>query len=61
MSNKLYAVSYISESIEKFATNMFLSAVDQHSSDSLLSESADSDRRNGGQVLNLVVFIYYFT
>ncbi|KAH6757479.1 hypothetical protein C2S51_038809, partial [Perilla frutescens var. frutescens] len=50
VSNKLYAVSYISESIEQFATNMFLSAVDQHSSDSLLSESADSDRRIGGQV-----------
>ncbi|XP_047947656.1 uncharacterized protein LOC125193807 isoform X2 [Salvia hispanica] len=50
VSNKLYAVSYISNSIEQFAKNMFLSAVDQHSSDALLSESANSDRRIGGQV-----------
>ncbi|XP_042062969.1 symplekin-like isoform X2 [Salvia splendens] len=50
VSNKLYAVSYISNSIEQFAKNMFLSAVDQHSSDALLSESAISDRRIGGQV-----------
>ncbi|XP_057773188.1 uncharacterized protein LOC130992538 isoform X1 [Salvia miltiorrhiza] len=50
VSNKLYAVSYISDSIEQFAKNMFLSAVDQNSSDSLLSEAANSDRRIGGQV-----------
>ncbi|KAL1534253.1 hypothetical protein AAHA92_30454 [Salvia divinorum] len=50
VSNKLYAVSFISDSIEQFAKNMFLSAVDQYSSDSLLSESANSDRRIGGQV-----------
>ncbi|KAG6409207.1 hypothetical protein SASPL_132241 [Salvia splendens] len=50
VSNKLYAVSFISDCIEQFAKNMFLSAVDQHSSDSLLLESANSDRRIGGQV-----------
>ncbi|KAG6406835.1 hypothetical protein SASPL_134446 [Salvia splendens] len=50
VSNKLYAVSFISDSIEQFAKNMFFSAVDQHSSDSLLSASANSDRRIGGQV-----------
>ncbi|XP_047976738.1 uncharacterized protein LOC125218957 isoform X2 [Salvia hispanica] len=50
VSNKLYAVSFISDSIEQFAKNMFFSAVDQHSSDLLLSESANSDRRIGGQV-----------
>lgn len=39
MLNKLYAVGYMSERIEQFATNMFLSVVDQHSSNILLSES----------------------
>ncbi|KAL8487780.1 hypothetical protein ACS0TY_024198 [Phlomoides rotata] len=50
VSKKLYAVDYISENIEQFATNMFLSAVTQHNSDSLLSQSADSEMRSGGQV-----------
>ncbi|KAI3460094.1 hypothetical protein Pfo_016757 [Paulownia fortunei] len=47
VSNKLYAISYISENIEQFATDMFLSAVDQRFSDSLLSQSADSEKRIG--------------
>ncbi|KAL9143939.1 hypothetical protein ABFS82_14G266900 [Erythranthe guttata] len=50
VSNKLYAVSYISENIEQFATDMFLSAVDQRFSDSLLSQSAHSEKRIGVQV-----------
>ncbi|XP_011074295.1 symplekin isoform X1 [Sesamum indicum] len=50
VSNKLYAISYLSESIEQFATDMFLSAIDQRFSDSVVSQSAESEKRVGGQV-----------
>ncbi|KAL0392177.1 UNVERIFIED_CONTAM: Symplekin [Sesamum radiatum] len=50
VSNKLYAISYLSENIEQFATDMFLSAIDQRFSDSVVSQSADSEKRVGGQV-----------
>ncbi|KAL0368880.1 UNVERIFIED_CONTAM: Symplekin [Sesamum calycinum] len=49
VSNKLYAISYLSENIEQFATDMFLSAIDQRFSDSVVSQSADSEKRVGGQ------------
>ncbi|KAK6116189.1 hypothetical protein DH2020_008458 [Rehmannia glutinosa] len=49
VSNKLYTISYISEKIEQFATDKFLSAVDQRFSDSF-SPSTDSEKRIGGEV-----------
>ncbi|KAK6130777.1 hypothetical protein DH2020_035488 [Rehmannia glutinosa] len=49
VSNKLYMISYISEKIEQFATDKFLSAVDQRFSDSF-SPSTDSEKRIGGEV-----------
>ncbi|XP_051150744.1 uncharacterized protein LOC127265101 [Andrographis paniculata] len=53
VSNKLYSISYLSESIEQFATDKFISALDQRSAESLLSQSSDSDKRISGQVENM--------
>ncbi|XP_040998005.1 symplekin-like [Juglans microcarpa x Juglans regia] len=47
VANKLYQLSYISESIEQFAKNMLLAAVDQHISDIELSESGTEQRVKG--------------
>ncbi|KAL3634067.1 hypothetical protein CASFOL_021121 [Castilleja foliolosa] len=49
VSNKLYAISDISEKIEQYATDMFLSTVDQRLSDSF-SPTADPEKRIGGEV-----------
>ncbi|TXG52605.1 hypothetical protein EZV62_021774 [Acer yangbiense] len=50
VSNKLYQLSYISESIEQYAKNMMLSAVDHHLSDVERSQSGCADQRAGGEV-----------
>uniref|UniRef100_A0A2N9HUP2 Symplekin C-terminal domain-containing protein n=1 Tax=Fagus sylvatica TaxID=28930 RepID=A0A2N9HUP2_FAGSY len=50
VANKLYQLSYISESIEQFARNMLLAAVDQHISDTELSQSVSSKQRVEGVV-----------
>ena len=50
MANKLYQLSYISDSIEQFARNMLLAAVDQHVSDIELSQSGISKQRVEGEV-----------
>ncbi|KAL6504281.1 hypothetical protein OROGR_026204 [Orobanche gracilis] len=49
VSNKLYAINDVSEKIEQYATDMFLSAVDQRLLHSF-SSSADSEKRIGGEV-----------
>ncbi|KAL6511189.1 hypothetical protein OROHE_020558 [Orobanche hederae] len=49
VSNKLYAINDVSEKIEQYATDMFLSAVDQRLLDSF-SSSTDSEKRIGGEV-----------
>ncbi|KAI9200581.1 hypothetical protein LWI28_010098 [Acer negundo] len=50
VSNKLYQLSYISESIEQYAKNIMLSAVDHHLSDVERSQSGCPDQRAGGEV-----------
>ena len=50
MAAKLYQLSYISDSIEQFARNMLLAAVDQHVSDIELSQSGISKQRVEGEV-----------
>ncbi|KAL6317735.1 hypothetical protein AAG906_030489 [Vitis piasezkii] len=45
VANKLYLLSYISENIQQYATDMLLSAVNQHISDPELSQSGSSDQR----------------
>ncbi|KAK9983111.1 hypothetical protein SO802_032636 [Lithocarpus litseifolius] len=50
VANKLYQLSYISDSIEQFARNMLLAAVDQHVSDIELSQSGFSKQRVEGEV-----------
>ncbi|XVF39705.1 hypothetical protein PTKIN_Ptkin01aG0054500 [Pterospermum kingtungense] len=52
VANKLYQLSYISGEIEQFATNMLLSAVDQHAADAELQPGSIDERgerevRNG--------------
>ena len=50
MAAKLYQLSYISDSIEQFARNMLLAAVDQHVSYIELSQSGFSKQRVEGEV-----------
>ena len=50
MAAKLYQLSYILDSIEQFARNMLLAAVDQHVSDIELSQSGFSKQRVEGEV-----------
>ncbi|KAK1554735.1 hypothetical protein Q3G72_016562 [Acer saccharum] len=50
VSNKLYQLSYISESIEQYAKNMMLSAVDHHLSDVEYSQSGCADQIAGREV-----------
>ncbi|KAL1817660.1 hypothetical protein ACET3Z_020234 [Daucus carota] len=45
VTNKLYVISYISEDIEQFATNMLLSTMDQNMSNNVLSQSGDAAQR----------------
>ncbi|KAK4353272.1 hypothetical protein RND71_028790 [Anisodus tanguticus] len=47
VANKLYVVGDISDNIEQFAKNMFLSAVDQHVTDAEYSQSGTSVQRTG--------------
>uniref|UniRef100_A0A5B6YLP6 Symplekin n=1 Tax=Davidia involucrata TaxID=16924 RepID=A0A5B6YLP6_DAVIN len=49
VANKLYVLNYISESIEQFATNMFLSAVDHRVSDIELSQSGSIEQITEGE------------
>ncbi|KAA8528405.1 hypothetical protein F0562_035760 [Nyssa sinensis] len=49
VANKLYVLNYLSESIEQFATNMFLSAIDQRVSDIQLSQSGTIEQRTEGE------------
>jgi len=65
VANKLYQLSYISDSIEQFARNMLLAAVDQHVSDIELSQSGFSKQRVEGEVyiiysLNTFLLIILF-
>ncbi|XVF36517.1 hypothetical protein REPUB_Repub19eG0064800 [Reevesia pubescens] len=50
VANKLYQLSYISGDIEQFATNMLLSAVDQHAAGAELSLSGSTDERGEREV-----------
>ncbi|KAL5847122.1 hypothetical protein ACOSQ3_010646 [Xanthoceras sorbifolium] len=50
VSNKLYQLSYISESIEQYAKSMLLSAVDHHLSDVEHLRSGSTEQRAGGEV-----------
>ncbi|KAE8125934.1 hypothetical protein FH972_020695 [Carpinus fangiana] len=50
VANKLYQLSYISETIEQFATNMLVAAVDQHIPDIELSQSGSTEHRVQGEV-----------
>lgn len=59
MANKLYQLSYISDSIEQFARNMLLAAVDQHVSDVELSQSGSSKQRVEGEVCH--IFFKHFS
>lgn len=47
VSNKLYVVGDISDNIEQYAKNMFLSAVDQHVTDAEYSQSGTLVQRTG--------------
>ncbi|KAF2323897.1 hypothetical protein GH714_003802 [Hevea brasiliensis] len=47
VANKLYQLNYIADNIEQFATKMILSAVDQRTSDTELSQSGSTDQREG--------------
>ncbi|PHU20573.1 hypothetical protein BC332_11724 [Capsicum chinense] len=47
VANKLYVVGDISDNIEQFAKNMFLSALDQHVTDAEYSQSGTSVQRTG--------------
>lgn len=49
VANKLYSLNHISEDIERFATNMLLSAVDQRVSDVELSQSVFTEQRTEGE------------
>ncbi|ESR46958.1 hypothetical protein CICLE_v10000105mg [Citrus x clementina] len=49
VSNKLYQLSYITENIEQYATNMMLSAVNQHSSNLECSQSDSADLKAEGE------------
>ncbi|KAJ9674105.1 hypothetical protein PVL29_023574 [Vitis rotundifolia] len=53
VANKLYLLSYISENIQQYATDMLLSAVNQHISDPELSQSGSSDQRLEGETGSL--------
>ena len=59
MANKLYLLTYVSENIQQYATDMLLSAVNQHISDAELSQCGSSDQRLEGEVLN-VLFVLLF-
>ncbi|XP_022768545.1 symplekin-like isoform X4 [Durio zibethinus] len=50
VANKLYQLSYISGEIEQFATNMLLSAVDQHAAGAVLLKSGSIDERDEREV-----------
>lgn len=50
VANKLFQLNYISENIERFATQMLLSAVDNHTSDSEHLQSGSSEKRTEGMV-----------
>ncbi|KAH7847088.1 hypothetical protein Vadar_021712 [Vaccinium darrowii] len=49
VANKLYILNYISEDIERFATTMLLSAVDQAVSDINLAPSVSAEQRTEGE------------
>lgn len=58
MANKLYSMSNVAENIEEFATNMFLSAVEQHVSETGISQSV-SDKQRIRQVCDVFYFFLF--
>lgn len=60
MANKLYILNYILEDIERFATTMLLSAVDQAVSDINLAPSVSAEQRTEGEVLAICFFACFF-
>ncbi|XVE95126.1 hypothetical protein REPUB_Repub02eG0069500 [Reevesia pubescens] len=53
VANKLYQLSYISGEIEQFATNMLLSAVDQHAAGAEFLQSGSIDERGEREVRDM--------
>ncbi|VFQ92229.1 unnamed protein product [Cuscuta campestris] len=55
VANKLYVLSHMSESIEQFATNTFLSAIDHHASDpeDCTAGTSDQLKEVGSQVTSV--------
>lgn len=60
VTNKLYVISYISEDIEQFATNMLLSTMDQNMSNNVLSQSGDAAQRTEREVCAILPFVWLF-
>lgn len=60
VTNKLYVINYISEDIEKFATNMLLSTMDRNMSDNMLSQSGDTVQRTEREVCVILPYIWLF-
>lgn len=60
MSNKLFQVSYITENIEQYATDMMLSALDQHPSDVEHLKPGSIDQRAEREVRNMFLFVSLF-
>lgn len=57
VANKLYQLSYISGEIEQFATNMLLSAVDQHAAGAAL-QPGSIDERGEREVRDSFLFAF---
>ncbi|KAL6180206.1 hypothetical protein ACLB2K_046873 [Fragaria x ananassa] len=58
VANKLYQLSYISEVIEKFATDMLLSAVEQPTSGIEHSQSESTGRKTDGTKPSLIQLVF---
>ena len=61
MANKLYKLSYLSEMIEKFATNMLMSAVEQSPSGIEHSQSESTGQRVEGMVCFFHLLLYFLS
>ncbi|KAJ0086334.1 hypothetical protein Patl1_08733 [Pistacia atlantica] len=57
VSNKLFQLSYITQNIEQYATDMMLSVLDQHPSDVECLKPGSSDQRAEGEVCNMFLFL----
>lgn len=60
VTNKLYVINYISEDIEKFATNMLLSTMDKNMSDNMLSQLGETVQRTEREVCAIMPYIWLF-